>query len=54
MREAWSARGLGETWINKEKQKKNMNSYYKGAFRGCGKMQFQAMYKEKLDEEKEA
>lgn len=31
-----------------------MNSFYKVTFRGCGKMQFQAMYKEKLDGEKEA
>lgn len=31
-----------------------MNSFYKVTFRGCGKMQFQAMDKEKLDGEKEA
>lgn len=34
-----------------------MNSFYKVTFikmTGCGKMQFQAMYKEKLDGEKEA
>lgn len=31
-----------------------MNPYYKVAVRGQGKMQFQAMYKGKLDGRKEA
>lgn len=53
----WEKPGVPEVYKRPEltkKNKKDMNSFYKVTFRGCGKMQFQAMYKEKLDGEKEA
>lgn len=43
MGEAWSARGLGETRINKEKR--GMNSYYKVALRGWKKCNFKLCIK---------